>query len=376
LVHFQSNKRKMAAVEQDPNVIIDYKLASRVASYSVVSKVFDTGKDYYNWGREASPIVAFAESSIEGGLTWLTPKVEPLLETAKPYLVKADNLGCSALDTVENTAQKIHSKYEATTSVIGGGMTTVKDVTCGTLAQVQEKVVVPVDEYLKDSVVAKPINLALDVTERVVNHYLNDGKGDKLARGPISKTSYLSKRIQQQAYAKLHHLSLRAPEKINAMEYTVNLIDYASHALDSGINSVNQTVSNGIHTGTTFIKEVPKEVKEKVQSATHDALAAVHTAANVISNHIPEEISIKFQQLKQAAYHTGDTELKLFSSVAQSSSKLLREISTTIGGYVAQGEAIPFQILSKTYENLHSVIDSLINYLEYVSPFRAISDSN
>jgi hypothetical protein len=71
--------------EQDKTNIQDpeYKLPSRLASYPAVASALETAKEYYNWGKEVSPVVAYAESTLEGGVQWLAPKVEPLLETAK-----------------------------------------------------------------------------------------------------------------------------------------------------------------------------------------------------------------------------------------------------------------------------------------------------
>jgi len=77
----------------------DYQLISRFVKSPTICNMLDTGLEYYNWGKESSSIVAFAESTLEGSLHWLFPKVEPLLITAKPLLVKADHLACSVVDS-------------------------------------------------------------------------------------------------------------------------------------------------------------------------------------------------------------------------------------------------------------------------------------
>jgi len=334
---------------EEPHVQeFESKVVNRVTNYPAVSNAIETAKEYYKWGKETSPIVASVQSTIEGGIQYILPTVQPIFEnamvTAKPILISADNLGSSALDKAEENAQKFKENFETTRVVVAQKVATV-------------------DEYLKDSLVALPLNIALEVTEKAVDKYLpNEDVKKGEIRGPISKTTYISKRIQHEAFAKLQNLSLRGPDKLNAMEYTVDLIKYAAGALDSGVNTFNQTVQKGVQTGSTLIKEAPKEVKEKIQMATQDALAAIHTAVEVISKQIPTDVTTKFNQLKDAAfnYKEGD-QLSLFANVAQSSSKLLHEATDTISGYLARKETIPAQILSSTYTNLNKVLDNLIS---------------
>jgi len=310
-----------------------YSLPSKIASYGLISSAIFTAKEYYNWGKEASPVVAFAEAKVESGISWLVPMVEPYLETAKPYLQQVDSMGTVALNRVEEN-------IIATKDAFG-------------------KKVNNVDVYLRDSLVATPLNVALNVTEKVVNHYIPpEGDNKEIILGPISKTTYLSKRIQHQAFLKLHNLSLRAPDKLNGMEYTVDLIKYAQEVLDNGISAI----SKGVQNGTTIIKETPKEMKEKVQTISHDALAAIHTAMEVISKQIPNDITTKFNHLKDVAISTDPHHL--FSSVAQSSSKMLQDARNNMAQYIAKGENIPQQILSSTYNNLHRIVESLFSFIE------------
>jgi len=154
----------------------------------------------------------------------------------------------------------------------------------------------------------------------------------------FQKLLFFQREFKKQAFVKLHNLSLRTPEKLNAMEYTVDLIKYAAHSLDNGIVTLNQTFNKGFEAGATLIKEAPREVKDKVRNVTHDALAALSTAAEVISKQIPTEISTKFNQIKEVTITKGDGTVHFFSQVAQSSSNLLHEMSSNIGTYVSSGE--------------------------------------
>jgi len=68
-------------------------------THPTVAKVIDTGNEYYEWGRKMSPVVAYAESKFEGGVNLVVPRVEPIIEKAKPLLVRADRLLYGVLDS-------------------------------------------------------------------------------------------------------------------------------------------------------------------------------------------------------------------------------------------------------------------------------------
>jgi len=272
-------------------------------------------------------------------------------------------LGCSVLDRVEGGAQRVKNTYDATTTSIGNKVNAVKDVTYGAI----DKVVTPVDQYLRDSMIATPITMPLNLTEKVVDKLLPTQQEDpnKLARGPITKTAYLSRRIPQQVFAKLHDIGSHPPHQ-DPLAQTVDLLNFASNTLDTAVTAVDRTVTKGVQTvqtGTAIVMKVPKKAKEITTNATYDALAAIHSVVETISKQIPSEISTKFNQLTEAAFWKGKEgeEVRIFSSVAQSSSLVLRDVSNSIGGYVKRGEKIPEKILHSTYEALQKVTDSLMS---------------
>lgn len=328
-----------------------FKLVSRVASYSAVSTLFETGKDYYYWGKENSKVVAFAESSLEGGLSWLKPKFETALQSQtykslQPLLSKADNLGVAALDTVETRAQSIKTNYD----VLGERVSKVKTATYDAIENAQKKYVAPVDEYLNTSLVARPYTIALGVTEKVVDRFLppSDQLDEDEKSGPIARTTLLSKRVQQQAFAKLHNLSFRPPEKLRSMEqHTVDLIKYAAQTLDGA-------VAGGAH----LVSEGPKEVRAKVASATHSAVTALNSAVDVLVSHLPP----KFKELKDSAAEAKVEPGALFSTVAQSGSKLLNDVSATLQSYASKGEAAPAQLIANTLGSVRKVLGSLLSF--------------
>jgi len=341
----------------------DYKLVSRVSSYFVVSKVIETSMECYNWGKKSSKVVAFAETSLEGGIQWLKPKVEPLLDSptyrtyAEPLLMKADSLGCAALDSVENRAFKLKSNYQSTKNALENGVHTAKNVTYDAFEKAQEKIVVPMDDYLKESVVATPINMALNVTESMVNRILpedsivadkQEEEEDIKTIGPIRRTSRLSKK----AFAKLHHLSLRAPERLMSMKFTVDLIKYSAESFDQHFSSVARSAMKKAATTTEFIKKAPKKIKEKVH---HDATAVMNVVVSVVSNRVPLSVSTRVQQLKEASI------ARARSLLAQPSAKVLRHWSSVIAEYVNQKHTLARGLLS----NFFSLVDKLVSFVEH-----------
>jgi len=328
-------------------------LISRVANYSAVSSLFETSKGYYNWGKENSKVVAFAEASFEGGLQWLTPKFETVLDSAtyknyaQPLLSKADGLSLAALDTVENKAQKFKTDYDTTKEALEERVTKVKNATYSAL-EVAQKYVAPVDEYLKESVVARPFTFALGVTEKVADRLLpaeDEGEDEERSlSGPISRTTHLS----QRAFSQLQNLTFRAPE--HPMQYTVDLIKYAAHTLDEG-------VAAAVVNGTNLVREGPKEVRAKVTGATQSAVTALRSAVDSLSAQLPTKI----KQLKESAAEGKADSVALFSNVAQSGSRILHEVSSSLQTYAAKGETVPGHLLASAAGSLHKVLSSLLS---------------
>jgi hypothetical protein len=122
---------------------------------------------------------------------------------------------------------------------------------------------------------AQTLKTNFDSTKEVIGQKVNVVK--ESYQNAISKTTYLSNKVQEEAFGKLHTLSLKNPE-----EYTVELIQYASQALDNGVKMISETVGKG----NSLIKEAPKEIKDKIQTATSDALAAIHTAVEILSKQV------------------------------------------------------------------------------------------
>lgn len=185
------------------------------------------------------------ESNLESTLKWIAPRVEPVLqnEMVKKNITALDDFTCKQMvyieKKVEDTKQTIQSLKEKATTVVGTSVQTI------------EASIVPVDQYLKDSMLAKPVNVALDVTESVVERILppSEEKKSDTPAGPIIRSANISKRLQKEAYSKLKNIQLRSSDSLKSMHYVVDLIQYAAENLDSGVKKANKVIGESIHKG-------------------------------------------------------------------------------------------------------------------------------
>jgi hypothetical protein len=275
---------------------------------------------------------------------------------AEPLLLRIDYLGTSALDTVETSATKIKTSLDSTQHLVEERVNTVKTSAYGAFETSYNKLVNPVDNYLKDSPVSKPYTYVLDVAEKYFP------AEQKEINGPISRTTTLAVTVPTLTLARLQALS--KTERPKSVDYTVDLLKHAAQALDNGVYTLGQQVGKGVASGTTLVKEAPKEVREKVTKATTDALAALSTAIEAINAKLPAPVSTKLKQLTEAAKQEGKAELQLFTSVAQSSSKLIQDVSNSLIAYVQKGEAVPQHLLTSGLASLHKVYESLVSFVE------------
>jgi len=279
-------EQKVEQTETEPS----FHLASRVAAYPFINQLIETGKGYYNWGKENSPLFQFAELKIDQGYQYLQPKVDLALDSetykdvVRPALLKADNLANTVLDVAEPKIVNLISSLE-------------------------EK-----KEAYKESV------------EKL--------KGD---------------------------LSEKSPQ-----EQTLVLVKMAQTSLETSLTSLNSAVSGSIDK----VKDAPKEVRDKINATTKDAIAALYKAIENISKSLPSDFNAKIEKVKEEIVKK-ESELQdytLFKVVASNSSKLLHDMSDTLNTYLAKGEKIPTQIATTTYSGLHKVLENLINLLEHYKP--------
>lgn len=373
---------------QNPQVDEHFRLINRVISYPAVTTLLESAKGYYSSAKGSSDLVKKScetfESTLEGSLHWIQPRVEPVLESnlAKPLLSTVDDFGCRQLDRIEN----ISKVYQNSRQLIEARVTDIKTSTIAYAEAgkqtLETKVVPNVDSYLKDSLIAGPLNLAITVTERVADRILPQEQQEEKSKnenqdqsagneqnqqvalstsGPIYRAGKLSKRISNQTLTKLRNLSLRTPDRVQAMTYCVDLIQYAADHLDAGVKSTNaklMEVGKKVHIS---------EVTEKLQQTSSDAFKALSTAVEVLASHVPgpvndlraktlENLRVRVQELKSRK------EVTAFVQVAQNGVAKLKEANGSLTHYIESNGQLPLQ-LTKVTGLVNNVLDSLTTQL-------------
>ena len=94
----------------------------------------------------------------------------------------------------------------------------------------EEKIVPPVDNYLKSSLLATPLNITLNITEQICDQFLPKTQDSAPTQstttstiqsqsvGPVIRAGRLSRRIVVETFMKLANLSLRPLEAREAMK--------------------------------------------------------------------------------------------------------------------------------------------------------------
>lgn len=347
---------------------------ARVANYPTVSNLVETAKGYYNAAKEASPTANYVgeklEAGVQGSYNWIAPKVEPVLqnETVQKYAKTVDETLNKGLDTLESRVEQLK---EVKTN-LGEKVESIKATTY--------TVIEGADSYLKDSVVGKPITAALNATEKYLpGEEPQQGDEKPSEQGPILQAARISWKIQQQALAKLKDLSLRSPDKISAMQYTVDLIHYAATSLDNGVHAVGGKLQKGVENvteGAKYIYEAPKQISkeasEKLVKTAHEAADALNAAITTLSQHVPKPVSERVNQTLDVLKHTKETiqlkaegvDLTLFYNIANKGSETLHNVTQTLSEYVAKGEEVPAQVLNAATTSIYDTLDSLVAYLD------------
>jgi len=379
----------------------DSQFLNRFVSYPSVSSIYKTAVSYYNNAKDSSSIVKMGletvENNVQSTYQYISPKIINS-EIAKKYGPAVDDFGCRQLD-------KIEKQVESTKQVVSTIKTKASDIAETSKQVIEDKIhlleskIVPVDSYLKESVIAMPINVALDVTEKVCDRYLPETpepekkKVDEKTKeqtnnaGPIIRTTTLSKRLQKRAFSKLHDLRLRSNEKLKSMTHVVDLIQYATENLDAGVKKTNKIIGDSYQMGkdvstasVKYIKEAPskivenpkvKQVKEKVNVLTTEAVHALHLAIETLSKQIPEPITTTsintynslVQKTKNFSASLENSNLQLFNSIASKGSERLKEAASLISSFQSKDQ-VPSSIVASVSNTLSGVMESLAAVLK------------
>jgi perilipin-2 len=360
----------------------------RVMSYPTVSSMLDTAKGYYSNAKDSSYIVKKGcetlEYNIEGTMKYV---VNPVLENnlAKPLIATADSFGCKQLDKLE----KLSEEYQPSINAL--------KEKANSIAESSIKTVEPIDQYLKSSYLAKPLNVAMDITENIVDRYIPEKKQEEkknatddtsattteettISPGPIFRSGKVAKRLQQEAMTKLSNLSLRDKDTLSNYHYIVDLIQYAAKNLDSGVESTSKIMSDSITKGVEYSKEsvkyvsekapkikeaVTEQTKEKMQTLTNDAMRAVMSAIELIGNHLPDPVTQTshnlYTQVRALPLRIEDANMEFYSALMTKNAQKLREAGALLSNslsHLSTSTILPSSILQNVRSTLYGIYQS------------------
>jgi len=414
----QPSELKPADTDGELKPESNYKLVSRVVNYPVVSNMWNSATQYYTSAKEKSTIVKYGCSIVETNLERGVKLVEPVLNNehvrkySEPILTRVDEIGCRQLDKIENVSEKIAESYTSSKQMLENKVATItNDIksTTNTIVEmskhtIEEKVVPPVDNYLKTSVLSVPINAALNVTEKVVDTILpatveekDKALDEKIVAeptGPVIRAGKMTKKYQKRAMDKLQNLSLRTPAQISSLKYTVDLIHYAASQIDASGKVAQEFVSDAVHKGVEITASLPKRigeqhtksvesVKKQIHELSSDALKNLNVAVESLAKYVPapiaavphntyEALKEKITQLTSRLDNLKD--LAHFSDVAQKSAALLRQSSEVISAAITKAEStLPPTVVHTVTTTINSALDMLHTIY---SPKPAIKDED
>jgi hypothetical protein len=326
---------------------------TRVFSYSVVTNAITFSKDLYSHAKEYS-LVRYgcerAEENLSQGYKWLAPRLQPVLEnpTVQKYSQKAENLGCAALDKLDQASTTLNETFAQSSKTVENSLATV--------TQSVNTKIDTLDTYLRDSLLAFPLNKTLDITEKVVNMIAEEPETPKEGKqeetkdqvaavvpcGPIRRTQILSKKLQREAMCKLKHLTMRSQERLQSMTH-VDLIQYAHNHIDSGIKMTNQFFTESykkVKTGKEFISNQQKKlvanprikkIRQSVGKATFEAVVALSNAVDALGQQLQlKNLAERTRNLTAFQYFAPGKSFQLFSDAAAKSKATLQSLLDTL----------------------------------------------
>jgi len=335
----------------------------RVMNYPSVNSLIDTAKGYYTYAKDSNDYVKKSLDSIESNIkSVVTPVLEN--EMVKKMEKPLDNMACRQLDKME----KLQEDYKPTYDYV------VKKVS--DLAETGVQAVEPIDQYLKNSYLATPVNVAVNITESIVEKYIPTKEEEKTKSedttttnepGPIFKSGAIAKKLQKEAMSKLSNLNLRETSTVESYHYVVNLIEYAAKNLDQQAHQTMERAQSGYNMGYEYVSQqgpiLKEKTTEKVQNLTNDALVAVINAIEVISAKLPENVTNAstsvYRQITNIPVIIESANSDFYTQLSTKSSEKLKELGNKISQTLeSSGGTLPIQLLQNARDTLYGIYES------------------
>jgi len=344
----------------------------RVMNYPTVNSLIDTAKGYYSYAKDSNNLIKKSCESIESNISKV---VAPVLENEmiKKIEKPIDNFGCRQLDKMEKLQEdykpQIDYVIKKTSDLVETGVNAVE----------------PIDQYLKKSYLAAPLNAAVNITESIVDKYIPDkeeettkdeGTSNVNEPGPLYKSGAIAKKLQKEAMSKLSNQNFRDASTID-YRYVVNLIDYAAKNLDDqvhkttaaihqGVEKVQNSVQHSVNVGMEFVSQQAPSLKdlttERAQTLTNEALVALTDAIHAISDRLPENVTNAsasvYKTIKAFPVKIEGANAEFYSQLSSQSSERLKELRTKINQTLELSGTLPIQLLQNAQETLYSIYEA------------------
>lgn len=399
-VNEEQNTQEQNVVEKSTSENVnteDNSFVNRVINYPTVSNLWETAKGYYTTAKDSNTLVKKGCETLETNLDTTMKYIQPVIEneTVKKYTHTVDNFGCKQLDKLE----KLGETYQPTIDSLKEKGNSIVE------SSVQK--IEPIDQYLKNSYIGAPINMAVSVTEKLCDKFLPEEtkstetetatetpsesetetstksesqETEKTEDGPIFRGTKVAMRLQKETMSKLSNLNLRDINTQNSYVHVVDLIQYAAKNLDivntsskllnDSYKSISENVGSKKENIKQMITDAPKKIQEnetvahtqeQLQHYTKDAMESIYHAIELLSKQIPNSVSTSFDKTKTFAVKIEETNMSLYNAIAAKSAEKLREASDMINVALqssARGE-LSTQVIEKVKSSLVSVLDSV-----------------
>lgn len=355
----------------------------KIVEHPFVSNIWTNAKTYYSNAKESSSLLKRGCESVESnlyfGAQWISPRVEPVVknETFQRYAYRIDDFGCNTLTKIEKAGESLNETFQSSKKRIKTVQEGAWKAAETGFHTIEEKLT-PVDDFLKESIVGMPLNLTLDLTEKVCDTLIleKEEKEEKqivVKEGPLKRTTKLSVKLQKQALEKIHNLSLRSSESVGSLKHCVDLIKYAATHLDDGLKATNRFLESSYHKSVelsthslhylkeqkTKLVENPKfkKVTEKIEYTSLETIKALSQVIDLLSR----QFQLSVVQEKTRHITLAALDLPLFSAVATKSAKTLQEISTFLTSQLSGTQQHSKEAVLNAIHRIQDLINEILN---------------
>lgn len=345
----------------------ELKVLSRLMNYSHIINVMNKTKEYYNTMKDSNYLMRIGcetmEYNIEKGIQWIKPKIEPIIQNeiykkySEPILIKVDNFGCNQLDKLEKLNESSKKILQNTISYIYDLKSTSKNITTA----LQEKIN-PIDNYLKESFIGLPLNITVDVTEKIYNKISKETKKEKITEttkgGPILRATQLSSKIQKETVEKLKNLSLKNLENQKIIQQCLEITHSLISNLELGIKITNEILNEKLKKGQETFHQKQKDLLEKMNNIKIDILNILELLVLQLPSIPLEMISKKMKSLKLTKIQLEtEKEFHQFIEFSNNSIKKLKDVTITLSSFISQNY-LPTNAISSIINLIYSIVQN------------------